>query len=140
MAARPVSRAARSQRAVRAVATVLRFSARLDSMALRLSASDAVPWPDVVAAEPHGVPVQRAVPSPGAALDAPLPEGAPWQAVVRGGPWREVAQDGPLRAVPLVAPLEQLARPSYPGHTRRWSPRSRRRQVEMLQSDRQVEA
>ena len=93
MAARPVSRAARSQRAVRAVATVLRFSARLDSMALRLSASDAVPWPDVVAAEPHGVPVQRAVPSPGAALDAPLPEGAPWQAVVRGGPWREVAQD-----------------------------------------------
>jgi hypothetical protein len=84
------------------------------------------------------MPGRRAAPLPAAA------QGEPWRVAAQGGPWRAAVQDEPWRAAELVAaaaavpvgPLVQAA----PGRTRRHSPRSRRRQVEMLQSDRQAKA
>jgi hypothetical protein len=86
------------------------------------------------------MPGRRAAPLPGAA------QGEPWRVV------RRVVRDEPSRAAALVAaaappvgPLVRAARPFDPGRTRWHSPRSRRRQVEMLhvemlQSDGQAEA
>jgi hypothetical protein len=106
---------ARSKRAVRSGAAVQQFAA-----------PDAAPRPDSAGAELDGAPVR---------LAAPLLEAA------QGGPWRAVAQDEPWRRVPQDGPRQHVARPfSARGHTPRCLPRSRRRQEQMLQSDRQAEA
>jgi hypothetical protein len=117
---------ARSERALRSGLTVRLFSARPGAAVQRCAASDAAPWPDVVAAEPDGMPGRQAAPLPEAA------QGERWRVV------RRVVRDEPSRAAALVAaaapvgPLVRAARPFDPGRTRRHSPRSRRRQVEML--------
>jgi hypothetical protein len=116
---------------VRSGATVRRFSAWPGAAVQQFAASDAAPWPDAVAAEPDGMPGRRAAPLLEAA------QGEPWR-VVRDGPWRAA---GLVEAAAPVGLLVQAALPFWnPGRTRRHSPRSRRRQVEMLQSDRQAEA
>ena len=116
---------------MRSGATVRRFSAWPGAAVQQFAASDAAPWPDAVAAEPDGMPGRRAAPLLEAA------QGEPWR-VVRDGPWR--AAWLVAAAAPPVGMLVRAARVFDPGRTRRHSPRSRRRQVEMLQSDRQAEA
>jgi len=65
---------------VRSGATVPRLAARPAAAVQQFVASDAVPSPGAVAAEPDATPGRRA---------APLPE------AVRGGSWRAAAQDEP---------------------------------------------
>jgi hypothetical protein len=81
---------------VRSGATVPPFSAWPGAAVQRFAASDAVPWPDAVAAEPDGTSVRWAAPLREAVRGGPWREVArdePWQEVAQGGPWREVAQD-----------------------------------------------
>ena len=139
----------RSERTARSGATVPRFSAWPGAAVQRCAASDAVPWPDAVAAEPDGTPVRQAAPLPEAVQDEPLPEAAPdgpWRAAVQDGPWQEVAQGGPWQAavqdepwrvaVPRVGPRPQAVRAfCAPGQMSLRSPRPPKRRGEMLQGE-----
>jgi len=108
---------------VRSGATVRRFSAWPGAAVQRCAASDAVLWPDAVAAEPDGAPVRRAAPLPKAVWggpwreDGPWREAAqdePWQGAAQGGPWRAAVRDEPWRAaVPRVGPRPQAVRGEY---------------------------
>ena len=114
---------------MRSGATVRRFSVRPGAAVRRCAASDAVPWPDVVAAEPEGTPVRRAAPLPEAVRGGPWEEAArdePWQGVVmQGGPWR--------LAVPRVGPRPQAVRAfCAPGRMSSRSPQPLKRREEML--------
>jgi hypothetical protein len=104
----------RSERTARSGATVPRFSAWPGAAVQRCAASDAVPWPDAVAAEPDGTPVRQVAPLPEAVQDEPLQEAVqdePWQEAVQDEPWQEVARDEPWRvAVPRVGPRPQAVR------------------------------
>jgi hypothetical protein len=127
-------------------ATVPRFSAWLGAAVQRFAASDAVPWPDAVVAEPHGTPVRRAAPLPEAVQGGPWREAArdePWQEAVQGGPSREAAQGGPWRAavqdepwraaVPRVGPRPQAVRAfCAPGQMSLRLPRPPKRRGEKL--------
>jgi hypothetical protein len=118
----------RSQRAVRSGATVPRFSVRPGAAVQRCAASDAVPWPDAVVAEPDGTPVRRAAPWLGAV------RGGPWREAARDEPWQGAAQDEPWRAaVRRVGPRHQAVRAFYaPGLMSPRSPRPSKRREEML--------
>jgi hypothetical protein len=122
---------------VRSGATVPRFSPWPGAAVQRCAASDAVPWPDAVAAEPDGTPVRRAAPLPEAVRGGPWREaaqGGPWQEAAQGGPWREAVQDEPWRAaVPRVGPRPQAVRAfCAPGQMNSRSPRPPKRREEML--------
>ena len=122
---------------MRSGAAVRRFSAWPGAAVPRCAASDAVPWPDAVAAEPDGTPVRRAAPLPEAVRGGPWREAAqdePWQGAVQGGPWRAAVQDEPWRAAVLrVGPRPQAVRAfCAPGQTSPRSPQPSKRQEEML--------
>jgi hypothetical protein len=140
---------------VRSGARVPRFSAWPGAAVQRCAASDAVPWPDAVAAEPDGTPVRRAAPLPEAVRGGPSQEAAqdepwqeaarggpsqeaaqdePWQEAAQGGPWRAAVQDEPWRAaVPRVGLRPQAVRALYaPGQMNSHSPRPPKCREEML--------
>ncbi|MEH2511108.1 hypothetical protein V1291_002462 [Nitrobacteraceae bacterium AZCC 1564] len=120
---------------------VLSRAALTAAAARRFAAVDAVPWPVAVAAEPDETPVRRA---------ASWAQDEPWQADER---LREALPDESLReeetwrehetwrGARLVGRQQRAARPfSSPGQTSPRSPRSQRRQEEMLQNGRRAEA
>lgn len=107
---------------MRSGATVPRFSAWSGAAMQRCAASDAVPWPDAVAAEPDGTPVRQAAPLREAAQDEPWPE------AVRGEPRRA--------AVPWVELRTQAVRAfCAPGQMSLRSSRPPKRRGEMLRGE-----
>jgi hypothetical protein len=139
---------------VRSGAKVPRFAAWPGAAVQQCVASDAVPSPDAVAAEPDGTPVRQAAPLPEAvrcglwreaAQDEPWQEAAqdePWPEAAQGGPWRAAVQDEPWQAaVPRVGPRPQAVRAfCAPGQMSPRSPRPPKRRGEMLQGESRAHA